>query len=210
MTEVLEQLARDGSAQSRYELLVQLSDMVDGQKDTIVDTTAETFNAIAERILEQLTPEGRASFSAKVATYEWLPAELVALLANSDFNVAKPILEKSRLLSDNEMLSIIRKRGMAHRQAIARRPQLNDKVIDQLVELGEEKVIIDLVKNERLKIASLSYRNIIESSRGMRQLQEELINCERIPTEEYDILGKMLDASLRLRYVAKKNSRSKR
>lgn len=207
MGAVLKELALEQSNESRFELLLRLSDYVNGNKETLEDDSEENYTAIAALILDQLAAEERAAFAAKAALYDWLPGKLALKLAHDEYSVARPILEVGKQLSEQDILDVARKKTTAHRQAIARRKRLSETLFDQLIELGEEKVFIELLNNEKLKKTAEIWGRLIENARGMRSLQEQLMLSREVPAAEYEALGKILDGSLRLRYVAQKNKR---
>lgn len=207
MGAVLKELALERSTESRFELLLRLSDYVHERSEILEDDSEQNFVAIAGHVLEQVSSDDRLKFASKAVDFEWLPKALVLKLANGEYNEARPLLEEGEQLDQNDLLEIARKRTTAHRQSIARRGKLSTKVFDQLIELGEEKVFQELVRNTKLKKTPEIFKKLIENSRGMRQFQEEMMMSKTLPSAEFELLGKVLDGSLRLRYVAQKNKR---
>lgn len=207
MGAVLKELALEQSNESRFELLLRLSDYVDGRQAALEDDSKDDYTEICGLLLDQVALEERAAFSKKAALYDWLPVKLALKLAQDEYAVAQPILEAGMRLSEKELIDIARKKTVAHRQALARRTDLGEALFDQLIELAEEKVFLELLNNEAAKARLPVYQKLIENCRGMKSLQERLVLSREIPAADFEALGKMVDGSLRLRYVAQKNKR---
>jgi uncharacterized protein (DUF2336 family) len=77
-----------------------------------------------------------------------LPRDILLALARDTATVAAPILEHSRLLSEDDLLPIAQRHSPAHRFAIAGRRLISGRVAAALTQPGERAVILRLLANE--------------------------------------------------------------
>ncbi len=76
------------------------------------------------------------------------PRETIRALAHDEQPVvATPVLQQSTVLEENDLLSVARSRGEAHRSALAQRPNIGARVTDVLLEANEQSVAVALVSN---------------------------------------------------------------
>jgi uncharacterized protein (DUF2336 family) len=77
-----------------------------------------------------------------------LPRDILLALARDTATVATPILEHSRLLSEDDLLPIAQRHSPAHRFAIAGRRLISGRLAAALTAPGERAVILRLLANE--------------------------------------------------------------
>lgn len=106
------------------------------------------------------------------------PAELIASLARDlDLLVSQPVLEHSPLLSDADLIDIIR--GGASEgalTAIARRQHLVGDVTDALVDTGNVAAIGQLLRNTKAQIREETIDRLIDRAPGEPTWQEALVD----------------------------------
>ena len=112
-----------------------------------------------------------------------LPHELAVFLANDHIDVAYPILRRSPVLQDEDLIEIIRNRTFEHQLAIATRECLSEDVSRALAETGERKVIEPLLRNPEARIARLTMEYLVEESRRVDSFQEPLVHRRELPPE---------------------------
>lgn len=103
------------------------------------------------------------------------------MLANDDVEVAGPILLKSGVLRDADLMEIIKHRSTEHRLKIAGRNGLSEEVADALVENGEEDVIEALLNNDDAVLSRRASEYLVEESRRIDRFQEPLLRRPDLP-----------------------------
>lgn len=83
-------------------------------------------------LFDQVSVEARRYVAAALSECAVAPAGLVARLADDRVDVAAPLLIRSALLADIDLIGLIGRHGLGHARAIARRPGLNPTIL-QLV-----------------------------------------------------------------------------
>ena len=106
---------------------------------------------IAVEILEVLARDVerlvREALSEHLKRCPFLPAGIARTLANDIESVALPIIRYSCVLSDEDLVSIVRAGSSAKQIATAKRETVSAGVADALVDLGNEEVVGTLLGN---------------------------------------------------------------
>jgi uncharacterized protein (DUF2336 family) len=82
-----------------------------------------------------------------------LPRDILLALARDTATVATPILEHSRLLTEDDLLPIVQRHSPAHRFAVAGRRLISNRVAAALCRDGERAVVLRLLANDGAAIA---------------------------------------------------------
>ena len=182
-SEHLLKLAKSKSAGSKHLLMENISDLFLSDSGRLSEHERVLMNDIMVKLLKDVETKIRKALAERLAESEEMSFELVALLANDTIDVAHPILSKSTLLQDEQLIEIIRNRTDSHRMSIAIRAHISTQVSDQLVEHGNEDVLEALIKNENAEISELSMNYLVDESRTVDRFQEPLLNRNDIPFE---------------------------
>lgn len=95
---------------------------------------------LALPLFDQVSVEARRYVSAALSECETPPPALVRRLADESVDIAAPLLIRSSVLSDADLVTLIGRHGYAHARAIGRRPNLNPAIAG-LVAVLERKVV---------------------------------------------------------------------
>jgi len=109
--------------------------------------------------------ELRASVAKRLVMLNEAPRTILIILAKDDIVVAKHVLEKSKSLSDSDLIHIARKVKTEHRLMMAQRRHISDAVVDVLVEFLEEDVVERLLKNKSANFSETALQRILTVSR---------------------------------------------
>nr|WP_279347149.1 DUF2336 domain-containing protein [Govania unica] len=129
------------------------------------------------------------------------PPELLRLLANEQIEIARPILEKSTLLRDVDLIEIVHNRSEEHRLTIAMRARVSEQVSDALIEEGGADVIETLLKNPDAKLSGEGMEYLVAESRRVDRFQEPLLSRHDLPSELAHRMFWWVSAALRRRVL---------
>lgn len=87
-------------------------------------------------------------------------------LATDDITVARPVLERSSVLTDDDLIQIAQTRGQTHLHAISKRSTLASPVTDVIVERGEGPVLQEVTKNEGAEFSQTGLGVLAEKARS--------------------------------------------
>lgn len=113
-----------------------------------------------------------------------MPQDLIVTLAHDEIGIARHVLERSSVLSDIDMIYIIRSKQAAHWQSLARRRNLSPAIIDGLVATNDVSTACVLVTNDNIHIQKGAMKHIARLAITAEDLQQPLL---RRPEVDADI-----------------------
>ena len=170
------ELARDKSAASRGELLEAIGDLFLGKHEALTERERELMTEILRRLVHEVEMSVRRDLAERLSTQPAAPRELVKALANDAIEVAHPILLKSHVLHNPDLVEIIRHRTLEHQLAIAMRDNVSEEVSDALVGTGESDVIAKLLENSSARISRTTMEYLVEQSKRIDRFQNPLVH----------------------------------
>jgi uncharacterized protein (DUF2336 family) len=147
---------------------------------------SERERTMMREILQRLTLDVemaiRITLAEHLADDPSAPLDLITLLCDDKIEVARPIILRSRRLSDQDILQFIAAASTAHQTACAERPNIGEPICDLLARSDSESVLIALVRNATARIASPTFEALVEKSRNFASLQEPLVQRSDLPS----------------------------
>jgi uncharacterized protein (DUF2336 family) len=131
-------------------------------------------------LAELVELEARAHVAKILAPLQRAPGTVVVKLANDDIEVARPLLEFSNVLSDDDLIDIIEKQSEAHRIAIAGRASVTERVGEAIVEHGDSSSVIKFVRNANAEIGRTTLEKLVERASHDAAIAQDLRNRAEI------------------------------
>tara|TARA_R110000744_G_scaffold273278_4_gene386359 strand:+ start:16594 stop:17685 length:1092 start_codon:yes stop_codon:yes gene_type:complete len=103
------------------------------------------------------------------------PSRLLRVLACDQFEIARPILEESRALTDFDLLEIVQAGSLQHRMAIARRENISEIISAALVAAGEPPVVECVLKNQTTALAAPTIDRLVGAAQDEMRYSALLI-----------------------------------
>jgi len=111
-----------------------------------------------------------------------LPRDLAVALANDvAAEVAVPVLEFSTVLTDEDLVKIVRERAPEHRLAIARRPTVSASVVDALVAARELPVAEVLASHKGAELGEQAMLRMLEDFGDSERVNAPLARRGNLP-----------------------------
>ncbi len=199
--EGLVELARNKSQKSRSALVAAIGDLYSGESQILTAQDRALMADIMRRLINDVEMSVRRTLSEILADRSDAPRDLVVTLANDEIEVAHPVLVKSEILRDEELIEIIQHRAMEHQVAIAMRQTVSEPVSDALVETNNEKVIDTLLFNQGAAISIEGMDRLVEQSRTVSSYQTALVQRQDLPPQLAKKLYWWVSAALRKHIV---------
>ncbi|MDP1914516.1 DUF2336 domain-containing protein [Brevundimonas sp.] len=196
-------LAHNRSTEARQRLLLGVVALCDAcpPSGELSPVLSEIFLTLAR----QAEREVRKALSEKLAHAEWAPAALVNVLALDEIEIARPILESSPILQDEDLLRVLIEASLEHQIAVARRPQISGRVADAVIEQAEPAVLMALTTNRTAEISTEGVRRLVEHSRRIAALRGPLTRhpllTEALAEQLYQWVGTALRQSIAARFT---------
>ncbi len=181
--EDIERLLHHRSVQTDMEVVQKLSAQYgsEGEEQFTRDQTAIA-NDIFQLIMARAQTQVRAVLASNLSHTNKLPGNIARMMVNDVSEVANPILENSSVLSDEDLLNIIKSADDSEKlQAIARRKKVSETVSDALVETHIEPVVGTLVGNEGAAISEKTFEKIVEHHSDSAHVVERVFQRNAVP-----------------------------
>lgn len=190
-------LARDKSSQGRASLVTAIGDLMEDSGRILTLQEKALMNDILKKLIQDVARPIRKALADKLAQSHNAPHEVVSLLANDEFDIASPVLLKSDLLSDEDLVEIVRHRTLSHRLAIAMRRSVSTLVSDALVGTNSVDVIKALLENHGAQITDATMAYLVQQSESVDEFQEPLLRRDDLPADLSKKMYVWVSAALR-------------
>lgn len=174
-------LAHQRSDESRGELLQRITDIFLQAPDSYTEPQNACFGDIMERLAFALEWELREELAYKIAAEVDAPRRLVVRLANDIISVARPILEQSPVLTEGDLIQLVRQRSQEHLLAVTRRADIGVRLASVLFDYGDDSVVESLLRNQDAEVASDTLEHAADRARDSGELQSALIDRRNVP-----------------------------
>ncbi len=147
-------LERDQLFRNMAQLFAYVSDRCD-------DEQVAQYDEVLCQLAELVEMEARAHVARLLAPLERAPGTVVVKLANDDIEVARPLLEFSNVLSDDDLIEIVSRKTEGHRVAIAGRAAVPDRVGEAIAEHGQGESLSRLVRNANAELGHNTLERLV-------------------------------------------------
>jgi len=179
----LAQLAANPQDTTREEIFLAVASLYRVQDTHLSERERELMRDILRMLTSDVEMTIRIALAERLAEDTTAPHDLILLLADDRIEVARPIILRSPLLSDNDVLKLITASGTAHQEAIASRPNISEPVTEALAKCDAESVLVALVRNVTARISPIAYETLVEKSKQIGVLQDPLARRTDLPAE---------------------------
>jgi uncharacterized protein (DUF2336 family) len=179
----LAQLAANPQGTTREEIFLAVASLYRIQGSYLSDRERALMQEILRRLARDVEMAIRISLAERLADDSTAPHDLILLLADDSIEVARPLILRSPLLTETDVLRMIGECGAGHQEAVAARPNIGEPVTDALVRLEAEPVLTALVRNVTARISPSAFEALVEKSRRIANLQDPLAKRADLPPD---------------------------
>ena len=195
----VDRLLRDRSATARAETAAGVAAaFADGDLAPRERRMAE---GILEILAADVAEEVRRSLAEHVKHSPLLPRRLAIALAEDVESVALPILRASEVLTDADLIAIVRAGNETKQFAIAERRSVSEAVAHSLVETGHRGVICVLLANDGARVAEVSLETVLDRFRNDDSVAALMVDRRALPLAIAERLVATVSETLRERLV---------
>jgi uncharacterized protein (DUF2336 family) len=177
----LAQLAANPQGVGRDEIYVAIASLFRAQGPHLSERERLLMREILLRLSRDVEMAVRIALAERLADDEDAPTDLVLMLCDDRIEVARPVIMRSRKLTDVEILKFVREASVDHQASIAARPNIGEPVTDVLAKSEAETVLINLVRNATARIGTLAFETLVEKSRALESLHGPLATRRDLP-----------------------------
>jgi uncharacterized protein (DUF2336 family) len=198
----LAQLVANPGNVRREELYLAVASLYRVQGAFLNPRERELMNEILRRLAHDVEMAIRISLAERLADDPNAPHDLILMLADDSIEVARPLIARSPLISDEDALALIANADLARHEAFAARPHIGEPVTEVLSKSEAETVLVTLVRNVTARIGSTTYTTLVEKSRQYASLQAPLVYRRDLPKELAEQMSAWCSDALK-GYIAK-------
>lgn len=169
--------------ESRRALLRRITDVFLTEPGAYTEQQKCLFGDIMEKLAYDLEMQVREELARRIAAEENAPNGLVCRLANDEIYVARPVLERSPALSEDDLIAVTRNCSQDHLLAITKRSDIGSRLSAILVDLGQDNVVEGLLGNETAEIDGETVQSVADRAIKSEPLQTALIDRKDVPRE---------------------------
>ena len=195
-TELLK-ISRDKSVEGREKLAKSVTSLFMESDGVMSDRERSLMLDILHRLVHDFGKSVRAIIAKNLKDWSDIPQDLATFLANDDIDVAYPILSKSGILKDENLIEIIHHRTMEHQMAIAIRQSVSENVSSALVEEGNPQVITKLLENPSAEISKTAFEYIVDEAQRVDSYREPILRREELDSKLAQKLCLWVSAAMR-------------
>jgi len=195
-------LAKEPSSHRRRDLLREVTDVFFVEKLDSPGQTAD-FDAILQKLSTQMEEAVRVELAERFATSSSAPQGLMRMLALDAPAVARPVLEQSKVLSEQDLVDVARTRGQEHLRAMSGRGDLSERVTDAIVETADDDTLGVLARNDSAVLSRASHEVLVDRAAQNPALQEAVVQRASLPADLLNEMYFVVEARLRTTILAR-------
>jgi uncharacterized protein (DUF2336 family) len=175
-----------GKVSSAEQLAVQrqVADLLLASNEPYSERQVAIFNDVIGCLVEKVDRQALLELTGRLAAADHAPNPVINHLSNNDdIAVAGQVLERSKVLTDENLVEIAKTKGQEHLLAIAARAHVSETVTDALVERGDAHVTQKVVSNNGARLSELGFVKVVHEARTDEALASTLAHRKDVPPE---------------------------
>lgn len=193
-------LAEEDSSDKRRALLRELTDHFFGGGPRTA-TEDRLYDAVLVKLADDMETAVRAELAGRFAAAPDAPRTLIRRLANDEAAVAAPVLAASPVLTDEDLLGVVRRHGQDHLRAVSARPSVSEAVSEVIVERGDDETLGTLLRNDGARLSRKASEAAVERARANPALHEVTVSRADLPPDLLNDMYFVVEARLRTRIL---------
>ncbi|HUZ12502.1 MAG TPA: DUF2336 domain-containing protein [Caulobacteraceae bacterium] len=194
-------LAREPSSDKRRELLREITDLFFVSPEHGGGEIA-LFDDVLSRLAGDMEAAVRAELAHRMALAPEAPAGLARRLAGDGaIEVARPMLERSGTLSDEDLMQLAQNRGQEHLQAISRRGVVSQALADVVVRRADDETLGVLLRNEGAALSRPAHEAAVDRAAANPALHEAVVSRRSLPVDLLNEMYFVVETRLRSRIL---------
>lgn len=170
---------------------------------------SERERKLAEDIFRMMVRDAelrvREALSRQLKENPVIPHDIAVALARDVEAVSLPMLQFSEVLTDEDLVEIVRSQGAEKQVAVARRAHVSSTVADALVDTRNEDVVATLVSNEGAEIAETTLQRVVDEFAASETIGQRLVDRHGLPLTVAERLMTKVSENLRQHLMARQD-----
>ncbi len=193
--EDVSKLLADPSGENRAETAAKIA--ADFGEGTLTEAERKMAEEIFRIMVKDAEVRVREALAQNLKENPAVPHDVAVTLAKDVDSVALPVLQFSEVLSDEDLIEIVRSQGAPKQVAIANRSKVSEAVSSALVETENEKVVTTLVANIGAEISEKSLHKVVENFGDTEAVQVAMVHRPKLPVTVAERLVTLVSENLK-------------
>lgn len=172
-------LMADPSPDLRAELAEKLANDLSGPGLAVQEVTLA--QDIVRLLARDVEDRVRATLAQGLRHSANLPRDVALRLADDIDQVSLPLLADSLVLTDDDLVELVRRGSPRRQETIAARPNLGESVADALITYADEPAVVVLMGNGTAKIADASMDRAVTRFADNDRVKEAMVMRDTLP-----------------------------
>jgi uncharacterized protein (DUF2336 family) len=198
-------LAGEESSEKRRLLLRELTDHFFGVPDHNANET-DLYGSVLATLSDEMEVAVRAELAARFADAPNAPHSLIRRFADDELEVAEQVLRASTVLTDDDLLQVVRKRGQGHLRAVSGRSSVSEAVSDIIVERGDDDTLDTLLRNDGARLSRAASETAVERAKANPALHAATVARQSLPADLLNDMYFVVESRLR-QQILEQNAR---
>jgi uncharacterized protein (DUF2336 family) len=196
-------LAKETSSEKRRELLRKITDVFLADPPDRSDRESQLFDEIVGAVASDLETQVRIELARKIADTKVPVARTAKRLAMDEIEVARPVIERSKALTEADILEIVQQKSQDHMMAVTKRPDIGANVSSALVDRGEDRVVAALLENRTARIDRPTYERVADRAQTSPVLHAPFVRNQQVPLDLLNNVYPKVENNLRREIMRK-------
>lgn len=172
----------------RNQLFKHMAQLFSFVSDRCDDEQVQQYDQVLCQLADLVDEEARVQVAKLLAPLDRAPGGVVVRLASDTISVARPLLEFSKVLTDDDLIDIVSSESDEHCLAIAGRNPVTDRVSDAIADHGSDLAMHRLLQNENAHFGVRAIEKVVYLAQNDNDAAENLrgrsdINWQAVQTE---------------------------
>jgi len=189
-------LAQEPSSDSRRALLRELTDHFFGSTLRSAKED-ELYGSVLSDLSADMEIAVRKELSDRFSVRADAPRGLIRRLANDDADVADAVLRASTVLTEADLLGVVRVHGQEHLRAVSSRPEVPEAVSEVIVERGDDETLGTLLRNDGARLSRTASETAVERAKINPALHAATVERSALPADLLNEMYFVVEARLR-------------
>jgi uncharacterized protein (DUF2336 family) len=196
-------LARSSSANDRERLLLAIAELCRSDAECARPEIQELLRGLFLDLVSSAEQAIRLRLSKTLADVAWAPHDLIRLLAHDEIEIARPVLAKSPVLTDADLIRLLLEASIEHRIEVARRPALSADVAAAIVDQADPDVVTALANNTTADLRHHDLSRLVDLSERVAGLRAPIARHPGLSAELAALLYGWVGEALRNAIIAR-------
>ena len=174
-------------------------------QEEISDKEKQIAEDIFRLIANDVEVQVRQELAESLKNCPSLPRDIVQKIVDDVAVVADPMIQFSSLLTEQDLIEIIKTNDEDKQVAVARRKEIPFRVSETLIEEAPERPVVSLISNESANISDYAYQRLMERFKDCENIHRPLLMRAHLPVRVFEKLITVVSDTLKKQLLMRRD-----